>query len=314
MKTPPIQPDVTPTAAGKLLASRNSFTIIELVVVLTIIALLMTVVLPGISDMWEQRKIASAHNTLIGAINLAKMTALEKRTESGLFFALDEDVQRIYPIESAQDPDNRAETQYTFKAVDGKVITMPKPMRAAPLNVFERGTGLFGMALDVATWSPNEIANDDYRDRDTTLSYLKGPQRHRNFFTLIFSSEGELIVNRDVIVQDTWEATFTSQTFPTGGAPGPKTGLIVHDTLKMPLYNTTDDDVPVDTEYAIVDSQSNPDAVNFKSVNGVVLYNEDVLKMQGDMTLQLKYMHERTRPLFVHPITGTITRVDPEQP
>jgi len=271
-------------ARARLLNSQfsilNSFTLVELLVVVAIIVLILGIVGPAVTSMWNQRLESQAQIVVAGALQSVQMQA-RTRGERGLLFYLDGDAQKIAVIESAHevlDGHSTTTPQATltqpnivadcFRVMEGMIYRVPSPYRAMPRAVLDTNT----LGNEGNTWNDIEVNHEDVFS--SPASPAAGNQRHRNFFTVVFGPDGRLRVGRDVLIYDpdnrtglgTQEGVHTY--YDGGGTDGPLPQTIAPDGG----YVATQVDGLVATP------GSSPIALNFPCVDGVLVYDESVFK------------------------------------
>ena len=280
----------------------RAVTLVEMIVVVAIIVLILAAVLPSLSSTWQQRKAADTETTVRGALATARMQALNNK-ERGLFFMLDPDTdeQKIYTIEAEPfDPVTEAgvideqSAANRFKVLAGKVVTLSKPFRVTPRSVVDKEDSSSWV------WSNGELTNQDYRSgSQTTL------ERHRNFFTIVFSPDGQLRVGRHVLIHD-----------PDGDASGnpghglgDRTGLKVNTspTGATQWYEGTDTQT-LSTGLPQVIDELGGWAINFASVDGLLVYDDSAL--EGPLTAdeQRDYLLASSVPLYISRLSGAVVR------
>lgn len=298
-----------------------------MVIVVAIVVALLTMVVPAASTMWRDRRIAEAQNTISGVFMTARARALQsgeaqreplfitdsagnKRTllvgnESGLFFFLDgEGVQRIMAIEQVtldDDPGTREAWANVFNVVPERSYSLPAPMRVVPrYAVYDEKTE----PDKTRRFDPDELAHSDLfspANADTDQA-----QRHRNFFTVMYSATGELIVRRDVLIRD-----LDADAAENRG--GDLTGLEVRDDIKK--YYRQDNskgELPINPDKSIEDvdlvAESEGTALNFPSVDGLLVYDESLFAAAGDPGQKRKFLIDSAQPFYVHRISGVVIR------
>ena len=323
---PPLDPPLT--KGGR----NGGFTLVEMVIVLAIVLMLVTLVLPAASTMWRQRRVADAQNLMSGLLMTARAQALQSDFgESGLFFyvddkgtqrvaAINQDAQRVSITDPATgrrrfpyiDPQLREAWASVFSVVPGKTYALPSPMRAVPRYVVDDpASAAFASMPNAAalTFSPEELANNDvYRTPTPTADQA---QRHRNFFTLIYDSNGRLQVRRDVYVRDI-------DSDPTENPGGDVTGLRVPPptdttgvangfvlTSNAPAeLDPTGNDITV-VSLIIDDTQT---AINFPSVDGVMIYDDSEFAAAGGPEDKRNFVTGSGQPFYIQRVTGTVVR------
>ena len=304
-------------------AVSTAFTLVELVIVIAVIIVLTAVILPSVTELWAERKLADAENTLAGSLMTARRNALlADRGESGLLFVVDPDgVQTIYPIEHQNQKDPNTQTEYVlasrhrFVILDKQALTLPSPIRVVPRYAVLPGTG-----NDEDNWlrfSAEELADNkfpvpDMIGPDSDGDKFQEGQRHRNFFTIVFSNDGQLLVRRDVLIVD---ADADDDKF------GDRTGLRVGNPRQ---YGPQESDGavyidPENTEFPVIDDlivdvedKNRMRAVNFPSVDGLLVYDDSVFNRlgSGDDVVDIKrdYLLRTAKPLYINRRTGRIIR------
>ena len=168
-----------------------------------------------------------------------------------------------------------------------------------------------------AVFDDLELANNSFDS--PSASPFDQAQRHRNFFTVIFSTSGELLVDRDVLIQDEDE---------DGDGLGDRTGLTVGigPTLGNPttLPTTIDyylrdgvrasflasqDGVIEPIEFLVVDPDPAQDiAINFPSVDGLLVYDDALFNELPDPATKRQFLLDTATPLYVSRYTGMVIR------
>ncbi len=297
-------------------AARRStgFTLTEMVIVVAIIVVLISIVLPSVSRMWDSRKIADAQSTVRNALTLAKRYALEPDgTETGVLFVLDgSGSQRLYIIHQEAQPipagtptaliaseTARANRSSSNRFVLGEEsYELPVPFRVLPRYVVE-DEGDYSSELRYKAFNEEELASDTFPD--STASQWQEPQRHRNYFTMIFSTEGQLELGRDVLIHDA--PGVGSQNPPTGERTGlPVSAAVAKYFLRHSQNGANSVELdPEGTGYELRDviADSNDVAINFVSVDGLILYDNDAFSQILNMTAKREMLIETGIPYYV---------------
>ncbi len=311
MRPLPIAPRRMRRAARRPAAA---FTLIELVVVVAIITALLGVVLPSVTRMWDGRKQGDAVNKLRGAITVARRMALSpNHDEVGLLFVRDRlhDTQRIFLIERKPVTDtidgNRI-ARDRFVIVDDRDYTLPAPLRVVPRYVVHTGG-----ADDHLEFSLDELIDESFPGADPPQSreWDEG-QRHRNYFSMIFNAQGRLVVGRNVLIYDT-APSGPSRFGERTGLPVPEEDEPVKDYFtrdsrkgqtKLPIDQTGTQDPLTDL---VVDTANNsPVAINFPSVDGLLLYDDAAFRRMGVAKSKREFLIRTAQPLYVAGASGLV--------
>lgn len=300
--------------------SAIAFTMVELIVVVAIIALLLAIVIPPVNSMWEQRKISTAENNLRGALSVARRRAITPgQGESGLLFVVDEKgTQRIFHIQqqAVRDAEQYNATVGALIAQDRFVIlpddresTLPPPMRVVPRSAVEHQDG----PNAPYTYDDDELTNNVF-PVPATVTYDEG-QRHRNFFTMVFSTDGRLLKARNVLIVDEDK---------DADGTGDRTGFGVGETDKYFTIESISggEPAPIDPDGGrrlknLICVGLLPDgsptgqpiiAINFPSVDGVLLYDDSLFNQQPTRLAQREMLIRTAQPLYVAGPTGNLVR------
>jgi type II secretory pathway pseudopilin PulG len=291
-----------------------------MVIVIGIIILLAGLVLPAASQMWRDRKLADAQNMVSGMLMVARARALEGNAgETGLFFYLDDqNVQHVAAIsQDSGDGRNDWQTQpqwhNVFTVSNNRAYTIPAPMRVAPrYAVCENPTGgptCTGYENPYQLFTAEELANKDFKSPPPASNIR---QRHRNFFAMIYSPNGELLSNRDVVLIRDVDADCDEN--PGGDVTGLHVGsagckAIVSQYFAINQTNGTDNNpTPIggDLDWLLTDDDDK--AINFASVDGLLVYDDSLFNEAGDDAAKRKYLLESAQPFYIQRLTGAVVR------
>ncbi len=291
----------------------RAFTLIELAIVIAIIITIVTFILPSATAMWENRKLADAENILRGLLSTARSQAQRSSgLESGLFFYVSSDgVQRIVAIEKDAVNAGNIAWQDVFRVNADRTYSFTAPIRAVPRYVVNPpGTAL---GDDTYTFSASELANNVDIEQPTPSGINQG-QRHRNFFTMIYSKQGQLLIRRDVLILDEDRSL---------DGFGDVTGLLIsydkaddkpdiekRHTQQDTVVNIDPTDPPEKIPYLLTDLDDI--AINFPSVDGLIVYNDAAfreLTIDPSLAVEARNFLLRTgQPFYVNRWTGAIVR------
>jgi prepilin-type N-terminal cleavage/methylation domain-containing protein len=286
----------------------RAFTLIELIVVVVVITILLGIILPALTSMWRQRNVSTAETSIRGLLATARSNAL-RRGERGLFFFLDGNVQKIAPIilQPVQPPqtppqpdDDPAGTtppivRDRFRVTDGPIITLPAPLRVCPRNVVDdNDNDPTNEPMGPGFWDNDEMNSEDYR-----ATGVFEPERHRNFFTIVFDREGRVVAGRNVLIQDidgngdnkgdrTGLAVAASATqfypYPVTVPPGPQ-------SFSIPPGATL--------KWLLVEAGAGGVALNFPGADGLLVYDEDVYREQPSGVDKRTFLRDHGQPYYV---------------
>lgn len=296
------------------LIRHSAFTIMEMVIVVAIIVVLVTLVIPNVSALWNQRKLADAENTISGLLTSTRAKALQSGHDRCLlFFVDDQNVQRVVTI--VQDPAKASDPsgsglkwQNIFVVSDERGYSIPSPMRAVPRSVIYREED----EGDMTTYSTLEIANTDFA-RPATADSI---HRHRNFFSICYAGDGRLLVGRDVLLLEKDD---------DGNRIGDITGLAVGEPSEVKDYHAVEGQGssaqavkkqidPLggtsmkDGEYVVSDAIAGNVAINFPSVDGLLIYDDSLLAGIETPDDKRKYLLDYGQPFYIHRMTGAVVR------
>lgn len=293
----------------------SAFTLVELIVVVAIVVILVGLVLPAVGRMWASRKHGDAVNKLRGAITVARRMAMSpNHNEVGLLFVRDRraDAQRIFLIErksvEATIDGNRI-ARDRFVIADDRDYTLPVPLRVVPRYVVETDEDL----APHRKFSDLELENESFPASELPGAEWDEGQRHRNYFTIVFNSQGRLVVDRNVLIHDTT---------PDDGREryGDRTGLPLPPGPDEPVTeyfardsNKRDRRLPIDQTGTqppltdlVVDNFAGPVAINFPSVDGLLLYDDGAFRRMGDAEEKRRFLIRTGQPIYVAGVTGSV--------
>lgn len=286
----------------------HGFTLIEMIVVVSIIVVIMGITLPALKSMWDERRLTDAETTLQGLLMTTRTRALSAQgVDSGLLFYVDSDgVQRIVPIRQAMPSD--VVGQNVFAVMDESGPRLRSPVRVVPRYVFDAQDS----SNTHLSFSEFELSNNDFlsppQDSDAG-------QRHRNFFTLIFNGDGNLSPWRDVLVQDP-DADETGSGRGLGDVTGLPVGADVGDPVVTQYSSQQGDTVSLDplgsrgVSHLITDGDGV--AINFPSVDGLLVYDDSLFNEAGGGNNPARdrrdYLLRAAQPLYINRWTGAVIR------
>ncbi len=292
----------------------RAFTLIELAIVVAIIVTIVTMIVPSAAAMWENRKLVDAENILRGLLATARSQA--RRTsglESGLLFYVDTNgTQRIVAIEQDAENAGKIAWQDVFRVNANRTYSFSAPIRAVPRYV----VNATGTATDDAayTFSVSELANE-VQIEEPPPSGINQAQRHRNFFTMVYSKQGQLLIRRDVLILDEDRSL---------NGFGDVTGLLIS-------YDRAGNKPDVDKRFTQQDLTVNIDptgappeklphlvtdidgvAINFPSVDGIIVYDDSAFRdLTSDASLAANardFLLRTGKPFYVNRVTGAVVR------
>ncbi len=298
---------------------RRAFTLVEMIVVIAIILVIVGLVVPSVSALWNQRKFASAVNTLQGMLMVARTEALRADgVDTGILFYLDEEgTQHLALLEQARPPEgllaiDRAAWQNIFVVKPDRALTLPPPMRLVPRQALDAETS--GATFE--GFSDPELANNDFA---TPPSASDQAQRHRNFFSMIYSTDGQLIVGRDVLIQDAYAVAALSAVQNVGDRTGLPVGVGEPDdpeaatTTQYYLRdNRNGQRAPIDPQrrrpFPYLVSDDRDVAINFSSVDGLLVYDDSLFNDAFEPPQKRAMLRRDAQPLYVSRWTGVVIR------
>ena len=293
--------------------SSRGFTLVEMIVVIAIISVLVALVLPGVNTMWEGRKLADSETVVRGLLMTARAKALRPSgMDSGLFFFIDgQGRQRIVPIE--QDPEHAGDIAWenVFRVTADREYSLPPPMRVVPRYVVNDGEN-----KEPRIFGEDELANNVLGE---TVGDSNKVQSHRNFFSMVFSSNGHLQVWRDVLIKDDDNDENGIGDITGLDVGGPNEVLA---EANVERYYRQDEDNTAEqidrgassgVARAIPFLVNEPEkdrenALNFPSVDGLLVYDDSLfnsLSLPGEKRL---FLLESAQPFYINRNTGAVIR------
>jgi len=318
---------------------QSAFTLVEMVVVVAIVVVLIGLILPAASTMWNERKLADAENTIKGLLMTTRANAVGgSEGQHGILFYLDDEgVQHVAaiaqaPIEPADlDTDGDIDGSDldilrlcyldVFRVQPGRNWAIPAPLRVTPSYIAQPDAS--GSTDNVSVFSDEEVANDNF-DSPEAISGRPPDQaqRHRNFFTMVFSTEGQLMVRRDVLIQDPDLEKPAPANLPRGDLTGLAVGIdhstdppkatvtrFYDKTTNMPRrIDPTGGPYTVAIPHLVVGESSMDVGLNFPSVDGLLLYDDSLFKELTEPGEKRDYLLTKGLPLYVNRLTGSLVR------
>ncbi|MFQ5462146.1 MAG: prepilin-type N-terminal cleavage/methylation domain-containing protein [Phycisphaerae bacterium] len=301
---------VGPTRAARPI---RAFTLVELVVVIAIMVVVISMTVPAVTSLWGQRKLSEAENTIRGLLVTTRALALQTGgVDSGLFFFVDRNgTQRVRSIVQAKPGD--IVWRDVFAISQDRGLSMPAPFRVVPRYVVDEER----VDNQPFAFGADELANERFVDPDPSLNPEIG-QRHRNFFAVVFSGDGQLRLRRNVLIQD---HDTVDDNVPQGDITGLRVGG-ASDPMVDRFWSQDGDAGNNGTEpldllrlrRGAPDLVSDPEgiAINFPSVDGLIVYDDDVFTQSGfgDSSDEQKrdYLLRSGQPFYVNRWTGAVTR------
>lgn len=318
----------------------RAFTLVEMVIVIGIIILLAGLVLPAASQMWRDRKLADAQNMVSGMLMVARAKALEGNAgETGLFFYLDDQgVQHVAAI--SQDPNSQNETDQTkiitgwqidnrwynvFTISNTRNYSLPAPMRVVPVYVVCPNTDGIGICNGKAKFElfdkATELTNNDFTNVVISDASSDVAQAHRNFFSVIFSPNGELRTGRDVLIRDLDDDFDKNPGADVTGlrVNGPPDGPWVTRYYRYENNNSPDDLIGFGAVRLVGSALKDQPptwlvtdkagvALNFPSIDGLLVYDDSLFNEAGDAEARRKFLLESAQPFYIQRLTGAVVR------
>ena len=285
---------------------RRGFTLAEMVVVMAVILILTALLLPAVRTIWYQHKVADAENIIKGLLTTTRPRAMAPGGgESGLFFMLDaEGVQHIYSI--TQQPVGQLEALNQFVLTSEREYALPAPMRVVPryaVEVAQQTTD------EPYTFSAAELASNA-PPWNTRPMGVNEAQRHRNFFTMVYSNEGQLEVWRDVLIKDE-DADEDGRGDITGlrvadGEANQKHDVAQYYDLESGAKTDIDDITGLPLQDLLTDEGDV--ALNFPSVDGLLVYDDSLFNEVEGTQDRRAFLLRAAQPFYVSGLSGAVVR------
>lgn len=304
-------------------SKRFGFTIVEMMIVVAVILLILGIALPAAQTMWEQRKLINSQNLIQGMLATARAKSIQAGDrETGLLFYIDEQhnqrIARIVQVDPSQLivrgilPDTVSAFDYArilgdvFEVVQEKGYTLSAPIRVTPRYVVENIT-THPLAMPYDLFSDAELSNNDFY---TLPGTSQNNQRHRNFFSMIFTSAGNLAVHRDVLILDIDEDKNNVGDLTEMKIGYDHTGKSANVSIYYDQIGSTDTIGPIavtqPVPFLVVVDVDNPIAVNFPSVDGVLVYDDALFNQSGTDAEKRALLMRTAQPLYVNRWTGNV--------
>lgn len=296
-----------------------AFTLVELVVVVAVILVLLGVILPATSALWNERKSAEAENLLQGALRTARARSVSAGGEdTGVFFFLDSSgTQHISSIEKARPPAGASFAtelayQNVFRFSSDRDQPLPAPMRVVPRYAVVKDDS---SGAQPSVFSDVELANQN--PEPSIGSSIQVGQRHRNFFAMVLGPDGQPMIGRDVFIQDPSSDVIGQDGL--GDRTGLTVGVVPGDFATAQYYianssggahaylDPTGSRATV--EYLISGSGGggSRSAINYPSVDGLLLY-DDQLYAGFPQTEKRDFLRRNAQPFYISRVSGDVIR------
>ncbi len=303
-----------------------AFTLVEMVIVVAVILLIVGIVLPAASTMWKERRVAQAQDTISGLLMTTRARAMQDNFgDSGLFFFVDDaGVQHIAAIaqdaKKGADPATREAWANVFNVTTERNYALPVPMRVVPMYVVCDKSADGKSTCDenrtdapksYELFSEEELENNDFNGppNPPVRDYA---QRHRNFFSMIYSSGGQLRVRRDVLIRDEDKDADENPggdvtALPVGGAGSPPPPVAKYYDQTNVVRNIDPNGVQK-VDFLVTDAGNRDVAINFPSVDGLLVYDESLFSNAGTAEQKRQFLLDAAQPFYVHRLTGAVIR------
>lgn len=303
-------------------SKRLGFTVVEMMIVVAVVLLILGIALPAAQTMWEQRKLINAQNLIQGMLLTARSKSIQAGDrETGLLFYVDQQGnQRIARIVQVDPSDlivrgillNTTYADYAltlgnvFEVVQEKGYTLSAPIRVTPRYVVNNVT-THPLAKPYDLFSNAELSNNDFYKLPGSS---ENNQRHRNFFTMIFSTVGHLVVHRNVLILDVDEdknnvGDLTEmQVGYDHSSKSPNVSTYYDQKVNTFIIHDLAIENPV--PFLVVADIDDPIAINFPSVDGVLVYDDALFNQAGSDAEKRALLIRTAQPLYVNRWTGGV--------
>lgn len=305
-----------------------------MVVVVAIVIVILLLVVPAASSLWAERKLADTVNMVQGMLMTARASSLQPDGAEHGFLAYvdDEGVQHLVKIRthdralgkaSCEPPMTLADCQIAwadvFQFTDERDQIVPPPVRVLPRYAVCADDPSRGPDCGSDHDEPYELFDDvgDELDNENfeapSAPIYDQAQRHRNFFTMIFSTGGTLRINRDVLIQDPDEEDESNgRGDRTGqrvgpGLPDMLTTTQFHVRAAPPATEPIDGDMGA-TPFAWLIVDADNTAINFPSVDGLLVYDDSLFKAVLPRDQKRFWLCDNAQPLYLARMTGAMVK------
>jgi len=200
-----------------------------------------------------------------------------------------------------------------FEITDDRSVSLPAPMRIVPRYVVDDPNDPLAKPYDV--FADIELANNDFSTLPTGGNQA---QRHRNVFSIVYSPDGNLLVNRKILIQDIDADDPPDNRGDRTGfevGPGDLSATIDPDpTATTDEYYTRDDTqkkklpIGVAIPFLVRDNSTDDTALNFSSVDGLLVYDDSLFNEITDPAQKRDFLLRTAQPLYVSRMTGNVIR------
>ncbi|MBX3353091.1 MAG: prepilin-type N-terminal cleavage/methylation domain-containing protein [Phycisphaeraceae bacterium] len=151
-------------------APSRAFTLVEMLVVISVIAVALVAIIPAFGRIIESASYASSVNRVTSTLSLARSIAMESGRQTGVVFLYDIETERttLLLVQRSDDQGVIPPADRSFGDIPASVFV---PADAGPV-LLPRGLGVYGLALTAADanpaafdamgrWYPNEALRDN---------------------------------------------------------------------------------------------------------------------------------------------------------